>query len=373
MNKIFAIIGTLPNTLTNGTTADASQVMADFNAIVSAVNSNAAPLANAVFTNIINTFTQRQIGVLAQQAADFPIAMQVQGNMNYGSDAGTPNAFAVHPTPAIAAYADGQPIDFFAANMNGGAATLAVSGLTARPIVDQLGNALSSGQIPKGAAVRVLTDNTNTRFILPSIDPLAIRKPMFTQKGSIVVASGNAVAGSFAPGTDGTFPMWLGSETFGMRAGLFGSGLTLQGNAVNLSMNSSFVKTSGNQLQLNQISLFNAISGDVSTTGTANYFDGPTIANPTTGTWFVSGTVTISGASATNATAKLWDGTTVVSSARGYMAASAQPVAVSVSGVFINPAGNIRISVNTPDAACAIKANASGNGLDSNLTAIRIG
>jgi hypothetical protein len=38
------IIGTLPNTLTNGTTADASQVMADFNYIVNQVNANGTPL-----------------------------------------------------------------------------------------------------------------------------------------------------------------------------------------------------------------------------------------------------------------------------------------------------------------------------------------
>ena len=37
------IIGTLPNILTNGTTADASQVMADFNFIVNQVNANGNP------------------------------------------------------------------------------------------------------------------------------------------------------------------------------------------------------------------------------------------------------------------------------------------------------------------------------------------
>lgn len=37
------IIGNLPNNLTNGTTADASQVMADFNYIVNQVNANANP------------------------------------------------------------------------------------------------------------------------------------------------------------------------------------------------------------------------------------------------------------------------------------------------------------------------------------------
>ena len=38
----MAIITALPVTLTNGTLADATQVMADFNQIVSNVNANAA-------------------------------------------------------------------------------------------------------------------------------------------------------------------------------------------------------------------------------------------------------------------------------------------------------------------------------------------
>jgi hypothetical protein len=44
------IVPSLPNNLTNGTTADATQVMANFNAVVAAVNSNAAN--SGVNTNI---------------------------------------------------------------------------------------------------------------------------------------------------------------------------------------------------------------------------------------------------------------------------------------------------------------------------------
>ncbi|MFT4068928.1 hypothetical protein [Paraburkholderia sp.] len=42
----MSIIGALPVTLTNGTTADASQVMADLNFIVNAVNAGAQPAGN---------------------------------------------------------------------------------------------------------------------------------------------------------------------------------------------------------------------------------------------------------------------------------------------------------------------------------------
>lgn len=40
----MSIIGSLPNNLANGTTADASQVMADLNFIVNQVNANALPI-----------------------------------------------------------------------------------------------------------------------------------------------------------------------------------------------------------------------------------------------------------------------------------------------------------------------------------------
>ena len=43
----MSIIGNLLNTLSNGTTADATQVMADFNYIVNQVNANAQPLLPA--------------------------------------------------------------------------------------------------------------------------------------------------------------------------------------------------------------------------------------------------------------------------------------------------------------------------------------
>ena len=40
----MAIIGTLPNTISNGQAVDATPVMADFNFIVNQVNANANPL-----------------------------------------------------------------------------------------------------------------------------------------------------------------------------------------------------------------------------------------------------------------------------------------------------------------------------------------
>lgn len=118
----------------------------------------------------------------------------------------------------------------------------------------------------------------------------------------------------------------------------------------------------------------NSLSGDVTLNNTGTYFDGPSIAQGTTGTWFVTGTVTLIdtvGAAAMNV--KLWDGTTVIASARTTCGAAGNTMSVSLSGFIAGPAANIRISANDATSTSgAIKSNASGNSKDSTITAIRI-
>lgn len=167
--RLANIIGTLPNTLTNGTTADATQVMADLNKIVNDVNSNAAPLTNVALLNATNTFTQVQVGVNATASANFPTAGQVQGNMNFGSDVGVANAFAINPTPAISAYADGMPFSFIARHMTGTTTTFSASGLAALNMVNPSGAQIGSAQIQVGAAVTVIADATNSKARLQSV------------------------------------------------------------------------------------------------------------------------------------------------------------------------------------------------------------
>ncbi len=121
----------------------------------------------------------------------------------------------------------------------------------------------------------------------------------------------------------------------------------------------------------------NSLAADVALNNTSNYFDGPSVAQGTSGTWFASGKVTIlySNAAA-NAVidVKLWDGTTVIDSTQvGANTGSVQSIAVSLSGYIASPAGNIRISAkDTLVATSVIKANASGNSKDSTISVIRI-
>ena len=69
------IIGTLPDTLVNGTPDDAVPVMANFNYIVSQVNANAAPLSGTPQLNLANTYTQPQTAAGAQSVAQL-VSMQ---------------------------------------------------------------------------------------------------------------------------------------------------------------------------------------------------------------------------------------------------------------------------------------------------------
>ncbi len=89
--------------------------------------------------------------------------------------------------------------------------------------------------------------------------------------------------------------------------------------------------------------LTNSLGADVLLNNTANYFDGPSVAQGTTGTWFASGTVTVQDTVAANIFCKLWDGTTIISSTAVGDTATFF-ISLALSGVITSPAGNLRIS-----------------------------
>ncbi len=120
----------------------------------------------------------------------------------------------------------------------------------------------------------------------------------------------------------------------------------------------------------------NALSGNVALNNTAAFFDGPSMAQGTSGTWFVSGTVTVQdNASAANILAKLWDGTTVIASTQGFIGGVAGTISLTLSGIIASPAGNIRISVaDVTTTSGLIRANSESVGnLSSRIWGVRIG
>jgi hypothetical protein len=119
-----------------------------------------------------------------------------------------------------------------------------------------------------------------------------------------------------------------------------------------------------------------ALGADVAMGAINNVADGPSIAQGTTGTWFVSGSVTVlDTVGVSEIDCKLWDGTTVVSSGSAEVStqAASQPQTVHLCGIITSPAGNLRISCkNISRATGVIKFNQSGSSKDSSITAIRI-
>ena len=116
-----------------------------------------------------------------------------------------------------------------------------------------------------------------------------------------------------------------------------------------------------------------SLGADVLLNNASNYFDGPSVAQGTTGTWFASGTVTlVDTGGATLIYGKLWDGTTLIASGKVTVPAAGNIVTMSLSGCLSSPAGNIRISCLDNLTTGKILFNGSGNSKDSTISAYRI-
>ena len=99
------IIPTLPVTLTNGTLADANQVMSNFNTIVTGVNTNGAK-------NGVNS------DITALTALTTPITPAQGGSSVYtGNDSGSSTAYVVtSTTPVGYTLRSGNTVNFIPAN-----------------------------------------------------------------------------------------------------------------------------------------------------------------------------------------------------------------------------------------------------------------
>lgn len=124
------------------------------------------------------------------------------------------------------------------------------------------------------------------------------------------------------------------------------------------------------RLSLGQIT--NSLAADVSMNNVANFFDGPTIAQGSTGVWWSSGTVSLTGTPGDTAWCKLWDGTTIISSGQSVMPSNGF-ITISLSGFLATPVGNLRISCRDPTTTAGkIIFNGSGSSKDSTITAHRV-
>lgn len=119
----------------------------------------------------------------------------------------------------------------------------------------------------------------------------------------------------------------------------------------------------------------NSLGANVLLNNTALYFDGPSVAQGSTGIWYVTTTFSLVDPTAGNnyIYAKLWDGTTVIASAQ-ILALNTTAIPTTLAGFITNPAGNLRISCrDISTTAGYFIANGTGLGKDSTITAFRIG
>lgn len=117
----------------------------------------------------------------------------------------------------------------------------------------------------------------------------------------------------------------------------------------------------------------NSLGADVLLNNIGTYFDGPSIAQGTSGTWWASGTVTLQDSAVAAIPCKLWDGTTVIASVNGFISVANSNNAVTLSGFISSPAGNIRISCkDATNTTGKILFNTTGNSKDSTISAHRI-
>lgn len=161
------IVGALPVTLTNGTTADATQVMSDLNWLVNQVNANAAPLAGTALTNANNNFTVVQSGVAATDGTNFPISSQVQNNVfnTLSSTLGTNTLTSRVAALALQAYSNGQIFTFIPSQINSGDTTMSINGLAAKHFLNA-GSSLSGGELRPLIPMSFVYDSVRDAFPL---------------------------------------------------------------------------------------------------------------------------------------------------------------------------------------------------------------
>lgn len=155
MNEFY----TYGDTLIGGTTANAEDVAAEFNAIVSGLDK-------------------------------LPTEAQLKsGQLNYAVDTGAANAYVVTmPQPPLSLY-DGYTIQFKAANANTTSSTINVNGLGAKSLVNTDGSVLQSGDVVAGAMITAVYDGT--KFQITSVMQGAVNTAV-NAKNAAVTAQGLA-------------------------------------------------------------------------------------------------------------------------------------------------------------------------------------
>lgn len=221
------------------------------------------------------------------------------------------------------------------------------------------------GSLTVGDAVFIATSAAVARAALGST---TVGDAVFIAASTAAARTALAAAGSGAVTASG-----LTQTT----ARLLGRTTAATGAIEEITVGASFtgIALSAGNLGINLLTNSVSLSADVTLANTGLYYDGPSVAQGSTGTWLAVGIVTLVDASAArNFNCKLWDGTTVLSSCTVSSAGAGSIATATLMGVLASPAGNLRISVNEPAATGGkILFNQSGLSKDSTIQATKVG
>jgi hypothetical protein len=315
-------------------------------------------------------------GTLADGASAPLVLSATTGNLTCPTCVTSSGGGAVTGTAPVAVSAAGVvSCTTCATTTNGGAlsgtAPVAVSAAGAISITGVAGQVLA-GSGPAFTSTPILGVNASVTGTLGLANGGATGATTTIQPGNVTTTGITLTL----PVTTDTIAALAATQTLTNKT-ISGGSNTLT-NIANGSLTNSSTTVAGQTCTLGSAcglsTLTNSIGGNVAMNNTSNYFDGPSVAQGTSGTWLATGGVTLTDSSGGgNFYCKLWDGTTVIDSRAATLFAGSDYIQISLSGVLATPAANIKISCrDLAGTSGNIIANQSGNSKDSTITVVRV-
>lgn len=174
---------------------DALITFGQLNRAVFAGATNGSTVAKGVFQEATQAQTdaRTQVGSTGADLVVNPVTLRATKYHDFAASSTGTDAYAITPTPAVSAYADGQDFTFEADVANTGAATLNVSALGAKTIKKYGNKDLESSDVVAGSIVKVTYDLDSDTFMLQT--PVA--KQQISQNSSEVFALDNSLTDAY--------------------------------------------------------------------------------------------------------------------------------------------------------------------------------